>query len=397
MKEPELTTPWDEWENWQDHDSDSFIYQVQSSRTGQQSGLGNGLKTINKYIYGTQRGMFYLLGGDSGSGKSTITDYMFVLNTWLNAKRKGTPIRIYYCSFEVSKAQKIARWVSYYIYQTTGQSMPSMYILGKIEGKLPDDKDMELIKKAYRMVTKMLNDIIIIDMPMTPSDVYETLLTVYYEKQGKLTRRAVSAADAKKGKKGEILKYVPNNANAMCVLIIDHLALLEPEPGLTIKATMDKMSRNAIKLRNICQTTLVFIQQFSTDLLHHKRDQINKLQSSKKASAIIPNRLDFGDTKSIYRDASVVIGLVKPYAFDIDSFLGVNTTPVSSGGLGSYLTVMYLMKNRDGSDMKTIPVFVNPVAGSVDDIPIENDNALASYYARARMVDQIVHTYTPKD
>ena len=197
--------------------------------------------------------------------------------------------------------------------------------------------------------------------------------------------------------KGDIIRYTPNNPDAMCMLVIDHLALLDPEAGLSTKANMDQMSRNAIKLRNICQTTLVFIQQFSTDLLHHKRDQVGKLQEAKKASAIIPNRLDFGDSKSVYRDASVVIGLVKPYAFDINSFLGLNTQPPVRGGLGSYATVMCLMKNRDGSDMKTIPVFVNPIAGAVDDIPVDDNNALAAYYSKAQMLEQITFTYTPKD
>ncbi len=386
------------WEAWESLDPNSFIYQVQNGRKGNNAGINNGLNTVNKYIYGTQKATYYLCGADSGIGKTTLVDYMYVLSTWIFAKKKGVPIRIYYCSFEISKAQKIARWVSFYIYLTTGRSLPSSYILGKITGMKPSDEDMPLIINAHKMVKKMLKDIVIIDVPLSPTNIYETLLTAYYELNGKLERRKISAAAEKKGHKGEIIKYTPNDPNAMCVLVIDHLALLEEEFGLTTKQNIDKMSRLAIKLRNICSTTIVFIQQFSTDLLQHKREQISKLSSNKRAFAILPNRLDFGETKIPYRDADVVFGLVKPFLFDIENFNGLQTTAVAHGGLGGYVIVLCLLKNRNGGDTKMIPLFIDPIAGSIEAIPSpENEDSLIPYYTKAKLLEQTMYKYSPKD
>ena len=107
MEQEQITSSGDEmkhlWSSWEEQDYNSFIYQVQSGRKGMNAGLGNGLQRINRYIYGTQRGRYYLIGADSSVGKTTLADYMFVLSTWADAKAKGIPIKIYYCSFEMSK------------------------------------------------------------------------------------------------------------------------------------------------------------------------------------------------------------------------------------------------------------------------------------------------------
>ena len=82
-----------------------------------------------------------------------------------------------------------------------------------------------------------------------------------------------------------------------------------------------------------------------------------QLTGAKKAAAIIPTRLDFGDSKATFRDAEVVIGLVKPYLFDIEDFWGINTSKVSSGGMGDYMIAQCLMKNRYGAANTAIKMY----------------------------------------
>ena len=46
------------WEAWESLDPNSFIYQVQNGRKGNNAGINNGLNTVNKYIYGTQKATY---------------------------------------------------------------------------------------------------------------------------------------------------------------------------------------------------------------------------------------------------------------------------------------------------------------------------------------------------
>lgn len=402
MGQEQITSSGDEmkhlWASWEEQDYNSFIYQVQSGRKGMNAGLGNGLQRINRYIYGTQRGRYYLIGADSSVGKTTLADYMFVLRTWADAKAKGIPIKIYYCSFEMSKLDKIARWVSYYIYLNTGKCIPSEFIIGRINGKYVLDDDLPIIMKAYQQVQEMLKDIILIDGAVHPTKIFEDIIEHHYEKSGQVIRQKVSETDAKKGKKGHIVKYVPHDPRAYTLLVIDHLGLLSPEMSLNTKNVIDKMSRYGIILRNLFQTTCVFIQQFSTDLLQTKRQQLVQLTGAKKAAAIIPTRLDFGDSKATFRDAEVVIGLVKPYLFDIEDFWGINTSKVSSGGMGDYMVAQCLMKNRYGAANKIMPLFLNPITGISNDLPDSLDqDTMIPWYDEAKKLDSIVQQYIPKN
>lgn len=389
------------WDDWKKMQSNTFMHQVQRGRTGVNAGLANGLSLINKYIYGTQRGRYYLFGGDSGTGKTTLMDFMFVINAWHSAKKKGVKIVIYYCSFEISKLDKEARWVSLYIYAQTGKCIPSDYILGRIPGVTLNEEDMLLVKSAYDSVQEIMRDIIFLEDAVHPTAVFESIITDHYEKHGEVKRSPVSEAEKKKGKKGRILGYNPRDPDMYTLLVIDHLGLTQSEMGLSLKGTIDKMSRYAVILRNMFQCTCVFIQQFSTDLLESKRSRIQNMTGKRKEAAVIPSRLDFGDSKAPYRDADVVFGIIKPSHFDLDEFAGIDTTKISMGGMGDYLTIMNLLKNRYGSANRTIPMFFNPIAGIAEEVPAEKEKSLDNsahdgWYEKAKNLDNLCQLYFPK-
>src|SRR5579872_3935043 len=102
-----------EWDNWEQLPGNHFVHQVQRGLLGKNIGLRNGLIHINNYIYGTKKARYYLIGADSGVGKSTLVDFMFVLQAYKSAKATGRKLKIFYLSFEIGKADKVARWCSY--------------------------------------------------------------------------------------------------------------------------------------------------------------------------------------------------------------------------------------------------------------------------------------------
>ena len=54
-----------------------FKQRIEQGLLGEYQGLANGFDRINKYIYNTQRGCFTLLGGLSGSSKTTLCDSIY--------------------------------------------------------------------------------------------------------------------------------------------------------------------------------------------------------------------------------------------------------------------------------------------------------------------------------
>lgn len=390
---PEGVDPvlWKSWDKWQDRNPNDFIYQVMRGVEGKNVGLANGLKNINKYLYGTHMARYYLIGADSSVGKTTVADFMYVHKAWQSARKLKRRIRIFYCSFEIGKLDKIAGWTSYYIFEKFGVQLPSDYILGRINGKLPTREHVNMIKQAYDYISLMMKDIVFIEDVVHPTKIFEDLIAIHYDKEGKVLRTDVSAEDKKLGKKGYVKGYVAKDPDLMTALVIDHLALTGSEQKLDTKQIMDRMSKYAVVLRNIFHTTVVFIQQFSTDLMSWHRT------AKKSEESIAPQRLDFGDSKATFRDACVVIGLTCPASFDYDSFKGYQL--IGDESFGRSFLAGYIMKNRYGPSGRLLPLFLNGITKHVYDLPLVPNNMIEmqEWYDKAREIRNLIETFKPTE
>lgn len=382
---------WEEWKNWKMRPANDFIFQVKRGMTGANTGLANGLKNVNKYIYGTHQARYYLIGADSSVGKTTVADFMFVLKAWESAKVLKKPIKIFYCSFEVGKVDKIARWVSYYIFHKFGERLPSDFILGRITGNLPTSKHEKLIMQGYAAVNELMKDIVFVEDVIHPTKIFEDLIEAHFSKVGTVTRADVSDEDKKKGKKGYVKSYQPNDPDLMTLLVIDHLALTGSEQRLDTKGTMDRISKYGIVLRNIFHCTLCFIQQFSTDLMSFHRT------NKKNPQSIAPQRLDFGDSKATFRDADVVLALINPVTYDFDKFLDYSLLTDTGEGLNHSFRAMYLLKNRYGPSGRVFPLFLDGVTGTIYDLPLQPKNTLAMipWYNKANEIEDLCQKFSP--
>lgn len=368
----------DDW----DKEPDEFVKSVNKGRQGLSQGFENGLTRINDMIYGTHRGRYYLVGADSGVGKTTLTDFMYTINLWLSCKKRGVPIRIVYLSFEISKREKIARWVSLFIKFLFDLEVPSDYIMGRIPDLTLSDEHLEMVKVAKRYVNEFLKDCNVIETGVHPTWILNHMVELH-EELGTVHR--LKSKDPKK--KGMITGWTPKNPQQVVMLICDHVALTHGEQGQGLKATIDKLSNYAVMLRNTFDDIIVFLQQFSTDL-------VSTYRASKKGdSYIVPQRLDFGDSKYTYRDADVVFGLVSPVMFDEKNYKGYDITR-----LYNYFLACHVMKHRYGPAHRMIPLFMNPIAGTFRELPKEPDNELAMepWYEEVQRLEKVGSLFIPK-
>jgi hypothetical protein len=377
-------------DNW-DKKPDAFVKKVLDGKKGLSVGFANGLDRINRFLYGTHRARYYLIGADSGVGKTTLCDFMYVMSLWMDAKLKGIPIRIVYLSFEISSEQKIARWVSLFIKFLYDRDIPADYIMGRITGMLINDQDEFMIRHAKQYVDTFLQDCELIDGAAHPTWILNHMVKMYEGDKDLGTKGLGTVVrDKPKNKKdpGFIRSFTPHDPRLMTVLVCDHVALAHPEAhATTLKAIIDKLSNYAVMLRNTFGTTIVFLQQFATDLMSTHR-------ASKKGDAVIaPQRIDFGDSKYTYRDADVVMGLVAPMMFDHETYKKYDI-----GQLMQYFLACHLMKNRYGPAGWMIPLFINPIAGTFKELPTDPLNGLIMqpWYDEVSRLNKVIDIYQPK-
>jgi hypothetical protein len=381
---PELRSIVNRVVNWEELEINHFIRQVEIGRKGMNAGWGNGFHKINAHIHGTHCGRYYLLGADSGVGKTTVADFAYLLEQYEYAKAHKKKWHCFYYSFELAKVEKIARWVSYYIATKYNRVYPSNFILGRIHKNVATDEDMQYIRLGYAYVSEMMTHMTIVEDPVHPTKIFLDLKE-YYRKNGTM----VEEKPVGDKKHGRILSYTPGPgiADAMIEVFIDHIGLTHSESGLDTKGTIDLLSKYAVASRNLFATTWVILQQFSTDMQSWHR-------SAKKITDkfIAPQRLDFGDSKYTFRDADVVMGLIAPHQFDLDTYFGYSVDK-----LQGYMLGLHIMKNRYGTSSVMMPVFMNPLCGVLEELPPSGDAFLMEeYYEKTEEILKLCLNFSPR-
>ena len=97
-------------------------------------GIPMGFDRLTRYV-GIRKGMYYLIGGNTGSGKTSFIDDAFVLNPvdWSlskEGKASGIKVKVWYRSMERSRAYKMAKWMSRKIFVDQGILIPVPKLLG---------------------------------------------------------------------------------------------------------------------------------------------------------------------------------------------------------------------------------------------------------------------------
>lgn len=352
----------------------SLMYHVNKGILGHNLGLSNGLGPMaNKYMKGSHRARYYLIGADSGVGKTTFADYIHAYNLMKACEAKGIELELDYYSWEISEGPKKAKWASMIYFYLYGEFIPSDSVLSMEEGfRLTPDRIAKL-KVVGDEVDRLFNRMNFIEQGKTPTEIWK-----------RICERAARTGDLIMNSKStdsmsSVVGYVPTKEQPVRWSIFDHVALADQATGVSLKANIDLLSTYMVKARNIFGDSATVIQQFNTEMQHAARER-------KSPMAYMPSRQDFGDSKYTFRDADVVLGLVRPVDFGL-----VDLNPFSKlDEWGNYFLLMTIMKNRYGGSNRTIPLFMNYVSGIPEELPSNKWNELVQdlYIERAKTLDE---------
>lgn len=305
--------------------------EVNKGREGRNGGIPMGFNRLNHYI-GIRKSMYYLIGGLTGSGKTSFIDDAFVLNPvdWYIAQKgkSNIKLKIIYRSMERSRTYKIAKWVSRKIFLDHGISIPVPKLLGWNDRM--SDEEYALFKTYEEYIKELESIITIIDGPENPVGIAKEL------KEYALANGEVIQID-KYNK-----KYIPHDENVITLVIIDHIGLLKAIKDYPNKKSLiDKMSEELRYARDFYGFSPVVVSQFNRDIANITRIKNGDLE---------PQLEDFADSSQTQNDADVVIALFDPMRYKVPDPSGYDLNKlIDSTGAKFYRSVR-VIKNSYGSD-----------------------------------------------
>ena len=333
--------------------------EVQLGLEGRNSGIPMGFDRLNRYI-GIRKSMYFLVGGLTGSGKTSFIDDAFVLNPfdwYISQKDPKLKLRIIYRSMERTRVYKLANWVGRRIFLDHGVIIPVPKLLGWTEKMTADEHDLFLMYQDY--MGQMDEVITIIDGPENPVGIAKEL-KAHAVKNGRIEQ----VDEYNK-------RYFPNNEREITIVIIDHIGLLKTTKDQTTKKqAIDKMSDELRFARDFYGYTPVVVSQFNRDISNPIRI---------KNGDVEPQLEDFAESSQTQNDADIVLALFDPIRYKVADPSGYNLEKLKDDYGAKYFRSLRLIKNSYGEDDVRIGLGFMGQIGMFKELPKRSHMTDADY------------------
>lgn len=308
---------------------EEFFNLVEEGRNGNNIGLSIGSPKLEIYMDGFLPGTSYLIGGSSGTGKSTYMLWSLVYQPLIHYLRGECPeLDPHWLMFnlEMTRSQVYAKLVSMYIFDNFGIELKFKKIFSRGKDCILSDEEFEILKQCTDFLDELDKRITSYEGVLT-EEIYVKELTKELDKFGKW-------------KDGIYYPYNPKQVLGVC---IDHCSLIKATNGRSKKEEMDAISRDSVRFRNVCKiVSPIHVAQFNRNSGSDER---------LKQSMQDPNQNDFKDSGSLYDDSQVVLALFSPHKYKLTTYRKYNIKILEQSFIG-----IFLLKSRFGTSDILVPM-----------------------------------------
>jgi hypothetical protein len=311
----------------------------------------------------------YVVGGFTGSGKSSFTIDTFILGPiqWYmeNKNQEHIKLSIVYYGMERSWHMYLAKIISRLIFQERGIDISFKKIIGRRKGLSPEE---HAIVMSYKEMFDWLYEEDVLQV--FEGSINPTGISKYMEEFAR-KHGEIEEIPNPKNPKYTTKVYKPTHDNHVVLFIIDHISILAKEKGEDgqKKAGIDKMVASCRYARDVYGFSPVLVQQFNSEISNPMR---------LKAGNVSPNIEDFKDSKDSTDAADVVLGIFDPWRYRVDDVCGydldklrgkIHENGVPTDRTGKFYRSLHILKNSFDSDGLSIPLAFQPVHGIFLDVP----------------------------
>jgi len=309
---------------------------------------------LTESIPGVVPGMIQMVTASSGVGKTQVTKALYVREPLEYALKHGIKLKIFYFALEESQQEFIDTMICNFISSRCGISMDLLTLQGFREKSLSQDK-MDLIDQHIQDIEDLLENVEIIDSVYNPTGIYKYCRD-YADKNG--THVFEDREFIKKKSDGSTQKvvnkvyshYVPNDINAMTIVIVDHISLLTPEKrkdGVMMNQhqTMAHWSTNYALKQVTKHWNWAVVNVIQQEQSGEKEQFTNRGESIQKKTE--PSLAGFANNKEIQRDAKIVVGVYSPDRYGFEDYHGYDIRRFRDS-----FRAIKILKNRFGPPNK---------------------------------------------
>ena len=299
---------------------EEIFEQIDAGRAGANHGYSMGLPKLEGIMDGVTKETYTLILSNSGAGKSSFALYAYVYKP-LMEHLDDDDYKVLFFALEMSEWSLYIKLLSIYIFETYGVQLSFKEILSKKKEYILSDEHYELVKECKPWLQKISEKLEIYDKHVNANTVY-AILKKRLEKMGRFVETETK------------MLYIPNNPKLIYTVVIDHIGLVRPRQGNTLKQEIDELSAYLVTLREKCKISPVVVQQ-----ANREQGNIERFKQGKSAFTIN----DAKDSGNTVQDCNIMIALYNPHRDGLKTYKEYSIKDLES----NFRSIMCL-KNRFG-------------------------------------------------
>lgn len=330
---------------------------------------------------GIEQERYYIVTGSPKSGKTQLMNYLFIYNTILYyyTHPDVLKVKVFFFPLEETPEDITIRFQAFLLnYLTHGRYRISPTDMKSTDERKPlPDEILHFMEtnETFIKIMEVYEEVITFYDDRNPTGIWKNVNS-YAKTHGKFIPKTIEYEELdelgiKQKKTKEILDYyVPDNPDEYVFIVVDHISLIEPEKGLSLRESINKLSDYMIRLRNRYHYIPVVVQQQNKET-----QNLEAIQSDN----IRPTQIGLADSTSTGKDANVLIGITNPNAFKRSEYLGY---AVNKGGegLADNFRILEIVLNRNGRSNGLCPLFTDGAINDFRELPLPGDENIRKYY-----------------
>jgi hypothetical protein len=214
-----------------------------------------------------------------------------------------------------------AKLLGMYIFENYGIELSPKELLSRKKDFILSDEHYQIVQECIPWLRRVEEIVTIYDKGMNAEVLYSLLMA--------------DLQDIGTFKETDTRKiYVPDNPDLVYLVVIDHISLLRPNKGRSLKEEIDLVSSYLVTLRNMCRISPLVIMQANRDSagMERRKQGLNNMRLS-----------DTKDSGGPVQDAEVVISIFSPHRERLATYNKYNI-----GILQDKFRAITVLKNRYG-------------------------------------------------
>lgn len=314
-------------------------------------------------IPGIEKDKYYLISGNTKSGKSQLTNYLFLYTPLLYAYHNPEKVRvkIFYFPLEETPENITLRFMSYLLFTLSGIRIAPIDLKSTNSNKILPQDILDLLEsEEYISILKFYEENVIFLTERNPTGVWRMMLK-YAQDTGTIHYKDINITNKETGlvETRQVFDYYePHDAKEYVLCITDHVSLLESERGYDLRQTINKFSEYMMILRNKYHIIPIVVQQQSTETSSLEAFKNNKIR---------PTTAGLADSKYTSKDCTVMLGITNPFVHELPEYYSYDITQFKGN-----IRFLEVVVNREGESNNIVALYFDGAVNYFRELPPPN-------------------------